>query len=218
MHIPHLATLLLTGALLAAAGGARAADEKDGAKPANEQVIVPQVDRRDVKVPKIPSKDFELGLFTGTYATENFGSSLVTGLRLGYHITEDFFVESAYAQTTVSDENFRQILPGGIFPTGEEKLSYYNISVGYNVLPGEVFLWRGWARASALYLIGGIGNTSFFDQRKQTFNVGVGVRVFLADWAALQFDMRDHIFTYDLLGRRQSTQNLEMTLGATFFF
>jgi outer membrane beta-barrel protein len=208
---------LLTSALLVMASGARAADEKE-TKPANEQVIVPQVDRRDVKVPKIPSNDFELGLFTGTYSTENFGSSPVSGVRLGYHLTEDFFVEGAYARTTVSDENYRQILPGGIFPTGEQKLTYYNLSVGINLLQGEIFLGRSYARPSAMYLMFGVGNTDFFNQRKQTFNVGAGARVFLVDWAALQIDMRDHIFTYDLLGKRQSTQNLEMTIGATFFF
>ncbi len=224
MHTKPLAHLLLTGALLAAAMGASAADEKDATdeKPANEQVIVPQVDRRDVKVPKIPSNDFEIGLFAGTYATQNFGSNAVSGVRLGYHITEDFFVEGTYGQTKVSDEAFRQILPGGIFISAEEKLKYYNLSIGYNVLPGEVFIGRNWAKTSALYIIGGVGNTSlrigFDEQRKQTFNFGFGMRVFLADWAALQVDMRDHIFELDILGKRQRTQNLEMTLGATFFF
>ena len=56
-------------------------------KPANEQVVVPQVDRRDIQVPKFPSNDFEIGLFAGTYATQNFGTSAVGGLKLGYHIT-----------------------------------------------------------------------------------------------------------------------------------
>ena len=30
--------------------------------------------------------------------------------------------------------------------------------------------------------------------------------------------MRDHIFSLDLLGKRQSTQNLEFTGGLTVFF
>ena len=89
----------------------------------NDQVVIPQVDRRDIAKPKFPSNDFEINLFTGTYATQNFGSSWVYGGRLGYHITEDFFVEAAYGQTKVSDELFRQILPGGIFATTSEKLA-----------------------------------------------------------------------------------------------
>ncbi|HEU0203685.1 MAG TPA: outer membrane beta-barrel domain-containing protein [Burkholderiaceae bacterium] len=187
-------------------------------QPANEQVIQPQVERRQIKLPKIPSNDIEVGAFAGTYATENFGSSLVYGLRLGYHITEDFFVEGAYAQTKVSDENFRQILPGGVFARPKETLTYYNLSAGYNILPGEVFVGRNTAWASALYLVLGIGSTEFIEQRRQTINYGLGLRVFLADWFALQVDMRDHVFSLDLLGKRQDTHNLEFTTGFTFFF
>jgi outer membrane beta-barrel protein len=187
-------------------------------KPADEQVVVPQVERREVKPPRYPSNDFEVGAFIGTYATQNFGSSLVYGLRLGYAITEDFFVQGAYGSTKVSDENFRQILPGGVFPSSSEQLSYYNLSVGYNVLPGEVFVGANRALPSAMYLIAGVGSTNFAGQSRQTFNVGLGARVFLKDSFALQVDVRDHIFSLDVLGQSQSTQNLELTAGFGFYF
>jgi outer membrane beta-barrel protein len=187
-------------------------------KPANEQVVVPEVDRRDITPPRFPSNDFEIGLFAGTYATQNFGSSAVGGLKLGYHITEDFFVEGVYGQTKVSDELFRQILPGGILVAGTEKLSYYNMSIGYNLFPGEIFIGGRRARPSQFYIVAGMGSTKFADQRKPTFNAGFGYRVYLADWAALQLDLRDHIFSLDLLGKRESTQNVELTGGLTFYF
>jgi len=188
------------------------------AKPANEQVVVPQVDRRDVQPPKFPSNDFEVGLFVGTYAAQNFGSSVVYGLRLGYAITEDVFVQASYGSTQVSDDLFRQILPGGIFASDSERLSYYNLSVGYNVLPGEVFIGANRALASALYVIGGIGSTDFNDQTRQTINIGLGARVFLKDSFSLQVDVRDHIYSLDLLGKSENTQNLELTFGFSFFF
>ena len=184
----------------------------------NDQVVIPPVDRRDIEKPKFPSNDFEVGLFTGTYATQNFGSSWVYGARLGYHITEDFFVEGAYGRTKVSDELFRQILPGGIFQQNSEKLAYYNLSIGYNLLPGEIFLGGRRARPSQFYVVAGMGSTKFDQQRKPTFNAGFGYRVYLADWAALQLDLRDHVFSLDLLGKRQSTQNVELTGGLTFYF
>jgi outer membrane beta-barrel protein len=74
------------------------------------------------------------------------------------------------------------------------------------------------AKASALYLIAGVGSTKFLEQSKQTINVGLGLRVFLKDWAAIQVDFRDHVYSLDLLGERKSTHNLELTAGATFFF
>ncbi len=197
---------------------AGAAPNQPQNQPPNEQVIEPAVPRRDIRLPKIPNNDFIVGAYLGTYATEDFGASFVYGLRLGYHITEDFFVEGVYGTTKVSDENFRQILPGGVFPQKEETLSYYNLSVGYNILPGEVFFGSKVAKASALYLIGGVGSTKFLEQSKQTINVGLGLRVFLKDWAAIQVDFRDYIYSLDLLGQSKSTQNLELTAGATFFF
>ena len=202
--------------LLAAASFAALAQSTPPAN--NDQVVVPQVDRRDIEKPKFPSNDFEIGLFTGTYATQNFGSSWVYGARIGYHITEDFFVEGVYGQTKVSDELFRQILPGGIFVQDTEKLAYYNLSIGYNLFPGEIFIGGRRAKPSQFYLIAGAGTTKFVDQSKPTFNVGFGYRVYLADWAALQLDLRDHIFSLDLLGKRQSTQNVELTGGLTFYF
>jgi outer membrane beta-barrel protein len=193
-------------------------------QPGNEQVIQPEVDRREVKVPKYPSKDFEIGLYLGTYAMQNFGSNLVSGVRLGYHISEDIFVQAVYAQTKVSDENFRQILPGGIFAHPEETLTYYNLSAGYNILPGEVFWGRNTAFASQLYVIGGIGNTNFIasdkinHRNRQTFNYGMGVRVLFHDRFSLQVDMRQHIFDLDILGKNESTKNLEWTGGLSFYF
>lgn len=186
--------------------------------PASGQVVVPEVQRREVKLPRIPSKDIELGVLLGTYSTQNFGASMVGGLRLGYHITEDFFVEGAFAQTQVKDDNYRQVLPGGLFPTGKETLKYVTLSAGYNVLPGEIFIGRNNARASQVFLLAGLGSTKFGDQRKQSFNLGVGLKVLLGERTALRVDMRDHIYSLDLLGQRERTQNLELTAGLSYFF
>ena len=112
------AATLATACVLAllAHGSARAADAP--AADTNDQVINPGVERRDVHKPKYPSNDFEIGLFGGTYSSQNFGTAGVYGARLGYDITEDFFVEATYARTKVSDKEFRQILPGEIFKIG----------------------------------------------------------------------------------------------------
>ena len=188
-------------------------------RPANEQVVVPQVDRRDVKLPKFPSKDFEVGAFAGVYSTENFGASGIVGLRLGYHITEDFFVQGNLARTKVSDEAFRQLLPGGgIFPNPKETLTYYNLSAGYNLLPGEGFIGANRAKATALYLLAGVGSTKLVERRRQTINFGVGLRLLLADRAGIHLELRDHVWATDLLGPRQTTHNLELTGGFAWYF
>jgi outer membrane beta-barrel protein len=214
-----LTTSLLAATTLALAAGAALAQDKSGkANPDDDQVVVPKVERRDIKLPRFPSRDFEVGAFVGTYATQNFGASAVGGLRVGYHITEDFFVLGAFGTTKVSDEAFRQILPGGVLNADQSKLSYYNVSVGYNVMPGEVFFGRNVAKASAFYVIGGVGTTRFNLQRQQTINIGAGMKLYLGDRISLQLDARDHMFSLDLLGKRQSTHNLEFSGGASFYF
>jgi len=147
MRIQHLALTAVLASLLAPAAFAQSTPPDQ--KAPNEQVINPEIDRRDVRMPRFPSNDFEIGVFVGSYATQNFGTSVVGGLRAGYHITEDIFVEGVLAQTKVSDEDFRNILPSGIFTSPKQKLSYYNLSVGWNVLPGEVFVGSRYARLSS---------------------------------------------------------------------
>lgn len=214
MHIGILAAICLT---LALAGVSADAVAEEPAPP-NDQVVEPQLDRRDIRVPRIPSNDIELGAFTGTYSTENFGANNVKGIRVGYHVTEDVFFESAVGQTKVSDSMFRKVFPGGVFTNEQELLKYYNISVGFNFFPGEVFIGKKTAFVSAVYLIAGIGSTQFLEQRHQTFNAGIGIRLFMADWIAAQIDIRDHVFSLDLLGEKRNTQNFELTGGLTFFF
>ena len=209
-------SLACLGALALLGNGSAFAQQTS--RPDSNQVVVPEVERRDIKLPKFPSKDIAVGLFAGTYATQNFGAAAVVGARLGYHITEDWFVEATLGQSKISDEAFRQILPGGIFTDPKEKLTYYNFSAGYNLLPGEVFPTARRAKATAIYLIAGVGSTKFNDQRSQTINFGLGGRLLLTDRAAVQFDMRDHVFSLDLLGKRQSTHNLELTGGFTYYF
>jgi len=208
-------TSLACIAALSLLGGAAFAQQT---RTDNNQVVVPEIERREVKLPRFPSNDIAVGLFAGTYATQNFGAAPVVGARLGYHITEDWFVEAALAQSKVSDEAFRQVLPGGVFAAQKETLKYYSVSAGYNLLPGEVFPTAKRAKATAIYLIAGVGSTRFNEQRSQTINFGLGGRLMLLDRAALQVDMRDHVFSLDLLGKRQSTHNLELTGGFTWYF
>jgi outer membrane beta-barrel protein len=187
-------------------------------RPSTEQVIVPQVQRRDIRPARYPSRDFYFGVFGGVLGTQNFGASGVAGLRLGYHVTEDVFVEGSWGRSKVSDESFRQILPGGIFVERSETLSYYNVSAGYNLLTGEAFFGRNHAKATQTYLLAGIGSTTLAGQKHQTISVGLGMRLILGDRFALQADMRDHVFALDLLGKRETTHNLEATLGVSVYF
>jgi outer membrane beta-barrel protein len=182
-------------------------------------VIKPDLERRTITEADIDSEDFEAGVFVGVMSIEDFGSNVVYGGRLAYHITEDFFAEAAIGRTKADKTSFENLSGGAeILSDSQRELTYYNISLGYNILPGEAFIGRGHAYNSALYVIAGIGNTDFADDNHFTANVGFGYRFLLTDWIALHADFRDHIFESDLLGKDKTTHNLEATAGISFFF
>lgn len=186
---------------------------------ATPQAIEPALERRQIRTPAIDTENLEFGVFAGVISIEDFGAQPVYGLRLAYHVTEDVFLEAAYGRSKAGETSYES-LSGNVqlLTDDERKYSYYNLSAGYNLLPGEVFIGSRWAFNSALYVIGGIGSTSFADDKRFTFNAGFGYRLLATDWLALHLDVRDHIFTSDLLGRDKTTHNLELHGGFTVFF
>jgi len=182
-----------------------------------EPVISPQLERRDVRIPKINASDIEVGVFTGYLSVQDFGADTSLGLRLGYHVSEDYFVEGMYGRSMVSDRSFRR-LGIAVFGSEEVALTYYYLSIGYNLFPGEVFLGENWAMTSAVYLVGGVGNVNFNGENHTAFNFGIGVRALPTDWLSVRFEMRDHMFDSDLLGRNELKHNFETTLGLTAYF
>ncbi len=182
-----------------------------------EPVIPAQVDRRDVHIPKISASDIEVGAYTGILSVQDFGAKSSSGLRLGYHVTEDFFVEGMYGRSTVSDQAFRRL---GIAIFNREKidLTYYYLSIGCNLFPGEVFLGKNWAMTSAVYLVGGVGNVNFNGEGHTAYNFGIGIRALPVDWFSMRFEIRDHMFNSDLLGKNELKHNFEMTLGLAAYF
>ncbi len=199
-------------------GGNKSAPPPFGA-PEPEQVIDPDVARRDIKEPEIDAEDFEIGGFAGIMSIEDFGSDLVYGVRLAYHITEGFFLEGSVGQTEAGLTSF-EVLSGGapILSDSDRQYTYYNLNVGYNILPGEGFIGESRAYNTGLYLTAGLGSTRFAGDDRFTVNFGAGYRFLLNDIVALHLDFRDHLFDIDLLGEEKTVHNLEATLGVTVFF
>jgi outer membrane beta-barrel protein len=229
---PTAAKLLLRAATLLAVLGSLAGlggcalwpfghhPEPDTSLPSDEkpgEVIDPDIARREVKVPKIRSQDFELGLYTGLLNAQDLESHLIYGVRAAYHVTEDFFIEADYGRSSVSDDVRREI-GQPFFTEPTIGLNTYSVNLGYNVLPGEVFAGTRYAMTSTLYLLAGVGNTSFDDQDFLTYNVGFGLKVLPRDWISVRLEARDLIWKSDLLGASAITTNLETTLGVAFYY
>ena len=220
----RLCCVLLAAALLSGCGWFHRGDkhpqqvtvEDPGAEPT---IVEPQVNRREVKTPKIKAKDFELGAYFGALSIQDFGVNPVYGARLAYHVTEDLFVEgflaTSKAGTTSLEDEFPDIT---VVSNAGRQFTYYDLDLGYNVLPGEIFLGRGRAFNSQLYVTVGMGDVKFAEKDQFAINFGVGERLLITDWLALHLDVRDHIFETSLTGRTKNVDNIEATLGLTTFF
>ncbi len=183
------------------------------------QVIEPDIERREVSVDKIDSGDFEIGAFIGIISIEDFDSEVVYGARLGYHFTEDIFVEASYGESEGDLTSYEEISGGPpLFNDSDRDYSYYNFSIGWNIFPGEIFIADKYAFKSDFYFIGGAGNTNFLGDNWFTVSLGAGYRLMLNDWFAWRIDVRDHIFDRDSFGQDSTTNNIELTTGVSFFF
>lgn len=183
------------------------------------QVVEPQIDRRTVKAPRIDAENFEAGAFVGTIAIEDFGSSMTYGVRAAYHFTEDLFAEATVGTAKAGRTSYED-LSGSVelLTDSEREFTYYDLSVGWNVLPGEVFLGGRRAMPSSVYLSLGGGSTRFAGDDNFTLIAGAGLRLLVTDSIAAHLGVRDQMFESDLLGSKKLTQNLQFSLGLTAFF
>lgn len=183
------------------------------------QVVNPGIERREIDPPAIDTEDFEIGPYAGMLSIQDFDSEVVYGVRAAWHITEDFFFEANYG-TSEGDLTSYEKLSGGapLFEDADRDYTFYNLSLGWNALPGEIFLFDGRAMKSDFYLIGGAGNTDFLGDNWFTATLGVGYRLLINDAIALRLDVRDHIFDRDTFGEDEITHNIELSSAITYFF
>jgi len=213
-----LSVAVASGALAAPGAHAQSQAEAVGGSAQEPQVVEQEVERRVVKPLAVPTENFEIGAFIGIASIQNFGSNMVYGSRIAYHINEDIFAEATVGRTQTGETSYE--FPSGatqLLTDSQRQLTYYDFSVGWNVLPGEVFLGRERAMPAALYLTMGAGSTRFGGDDHFTATVGAGVRLLVNEWLAVHVDARDRMFKIDLLGNEQLTQNLEFTISLTAF-
>jgi outer membrane beta-barrel protein len=220
----RLSSVLLAAALLSGCSWFHRGDKVPAPVVAEEpqadpSIIAPQVERRVVKTPKIKAKDVELGGYFGALSVQDFGTNPLYGARAAYHVTEDIFVEGYFGRSKVGRTSLEDVFPQiTVVSDSGRRFTYYDVDLGYNVLPGEVFLGRGRAFNSAIYVTVGMGDVKFADKDQFALNFGVGARLLITDWLTTHLDVRDHVFETDLTGRTKNVHNIEATLGFTFFY
>lgn len=202
-----------TGVLAADAGAAGKAD-----RPAAVQVITPEVEPREVKEADIDDEFFEIGAYVGVISIDNFGSEPVYGINALFHATEDFFLQANYGVSKADKTSWEELSGFDLLTSSERDYTYYNLLLGYNIFPGEVFMTSRLTFNSDFYLLGGVGNTEFGGEDNFTTTLGTGYRIVLRDWLTWHIDLFDHIFKSDIIKDSQTTHNIELSTGITLFF
>ena len=62
--------------------------------------------RRKITVPKIRSRNVEVGLHYGVLSIEDFGTHPSYGITAAYHVTEDFFFQAEYGRSHAGRTSF----------------------------------------------------------------------------------------------------------------
>jgi len=193
---------------------------EDSDKPAAVQVITPEVKPREVSEADIDNEIFGIGVYAGILSIDNFGSEPVYGISAMFHATEDLFLQFDYAVSRAGNTSFEDLSGDNVslLTSSDRDYTYYNLLLGYNIFPGEVFMTSKLTFNSDFYLVGGVGNTRFGGEDNFTTTLGTGYRIVLRDWLTWNIDFRDHIFNSDIIKSNQTTHNIELSTGITFFY
>jgi outer membrane beta-barrel protein len=182
------------------------------------RVVEPEVTRRKITVPKVHSRNVEVGVNYGILSIEDFGTHPEYGVTAAYHVTEDWFFQAEAGRSNAGSTSFETLSGIQLLTGSERRFTYYDLSLGYNFLPGEAFLGRGHAMTSNFYLIGGIGGIDFAGDTKFAVNFGAGYCVVPTNWLAVHITVQDRTYESSLFGSNKLTNNIEARIGTTVFF
>ena len=201
--------------LVLAPGQALAQSEDDADET---RLIEPQIEREEFDESLIESDDFEFAVYGGYLALEDFDTDFVVGIKLGYHISEDFFVQASYGLGDSGETSFERLSGGApLLSDDEREVEYYLVTLGFNLFPGEAFVSESTTFNNVFYLSAGVGTTTFAGEDRFTIAYAVGYRTLFADGFSLDVEMRDLIWEMDIFGEEEDTNNLEFTISLNLF-
>ena len=210
-----LALVFLVLALPATQVSAQSDEEEED----ETSLIEPQIERTEFDESLIDSSDFEFSVYTGYLALEDFDTDFVVGLKIGYHISEDFFVQGSFGLGNSGETSFERLSGGApLLSDDERNVEYYLVTLGFNLFPGEAFVTDSTTFNTVFYLSAGAGTTTFAGEDRFTIAYAFGYRTLFADGFSLDIEMRDLIWDLDIFGTEESTNNLEFTVSLNLFF
>lgn len=180
------------------------------------KVIDPDKKVTTVQAAAIDTEHFELGVYAGLMAVEDFNTNPVTGISFSYHISRKFLAQVNYGRSSVERAAFEEF--NDQYFLEDYDFKYVNLLAGYNLLDGRSFLGKRHKFNSAIYLMAGVADVSFANNDSTGMVLGVSYRAVITDWLTLNLDFRDTIFNREFLNDEKKTNNTEVLIGFNALF
>ncbi len=184
------------------------------------RIIEPKKEVPVAESASIDTEQFELGLFGGFLAVEDFNTNPVVGVSFSYHITPAFLAQLNYGESEVDRATFEENAGSGFnfLSNDDRNFEYYNILAGYRVLRGRSFIGRNKKYNSDIYVLGGFGAVDFAGDTNVSIVLGTSYRVVLTDSLVANIDFRGHSVDRDFLNDDKRTFNTEFLFGLNWLF
>jgi len=170
---------------------------------------------------------FELDLFTGTVSTDPFLSVHHYGGSLGYYFSQYFSVHATAWKDSVSNSdayNSFKIQTSNASVDLNPPKSFYGLELNENFLYGKASLLGSAIIYVDIYALAGAGVNNTATGNYFTEFLGIGQKVHLNQWMALDLDYRVMFFNEKLqsatggLSPDRSNTTDVVTLGLCFFY
>jgi len=182
------------------------------------RIIDPKKEVPVAKSAEIDTEHFELGLFLGSLAVEDFSSNLSYGISFSYHITPSFLFQFNTGESKVAKATFEDVANANFLSDSDRAFEYYNVLIGYRMLRGRSFFGANKKYNSDVYLLAGVGAVDFAGSSNSSIVIGTSYRVVLTDAIVASLDIRGHSVKRSFLDDDKRTFNTEYVIGFNFLF
>jgi len=162
----------------------------------------------------LDTEHFELGVYTGLLAVEDFNTNPVLGISLRYYFNEKYLIDGSFG----TSETERANTEGNQDFNPERDFQYFSLSGGYQLLKGRSFRGKKRKYNTGIYLLGGIEQVDFADNSNTGLVIGVSYKTILTDWLTVNLDFKNHIVNRDFIEDDKMTQNTEFAIGFSTLF
>lgn len=160
---------------------------------------------------------FELGPFAGMLSVEDFGTEVVAGLELTYHLRDDWLLQASYGRSETEKAAFetsqREFLSGD-----DRDFEYFAFTGAYRLIHGRSFLGSDLRFYSDIRVLLGPERVSFAGSDEWGFNAGLSYRVAFSDSFSANVDFREHVVEREFIGDEKTTMNTELRVGFNVLF